>query len=75
MDIYYVKYAMERTDWFPGSCRPVHIGFYERDYEELDHQPAAVYRDYWDGNFWRYGPENTIMSNQSRNWRGLILQR
>lgn len=68
-----VSYAMELTDWFPGSCRPVHVGWYDRDYEELDHMPAAIYRDYWDGNLWRYTVHGAIMQNQSRNWRGVTL--
>ncbi|VWC95648.1 hypothetical protein BLA39750_02203 [Burkholderia lata] len=58
---------MQLTDWFPPDVRPVHAGWYDRDYD-----PPK--RDYWDGEAWRYGfgaGFSALPALDLLNWRGL----
>lgn len=67
------------TDWFPGTVKPVHAGFYERDYT-IKGLPKIFPIDYWDGEFWLAAYEGLTPSlaksrprcgYQELPWRGL----
>lgn len=68
----------EKTEWFPGSVKPVRSGVYERQYK---YGKSHIYRfNNWNGQFWgmssfnphdaaKFGEE--AAPNQSLFWRGL----
>jgi hypothetical protein len=69
------------TDWFPGTVKPFHPGFYEREYSALEAAELICLRDYWTGAVWLWAnPSDTartvirrhpVSMYQNRRWRGL----
>lgn len=69
---------MKRTDWFPRTVRPVHIGVYEVTHPIFD---DVVFYQHWDGKHWGFIRTSMAGAYESRNnyskiqptprWRGL----
>ena len=55
-----------RTPWFHGNLRPVHVGWYERIYNE-----TWISKYYWDGTRWLLYPDQDPSNYQFLKWRGL----
>lgn len=62
----------------PASIKPVHVGWYARDYSSDQNGPGfwLMSRDYWDGQHWHVGLDNGTFqrapdSNPVERWRGL----
>lgn len=70
-----MKKQIVRTQWFPQDVKPVHPGFYERDYKS----PADIaVKDRWDGTRWIvYGFFGAPIgpSNAKLPWRGIARGR
>ncbi|MBR8182157.1 hypothetical protein KDW54_07080 [Burkholderia ambifaria] len=59
------------TGWFPKYVKPVHVGFYQRDYEDVF---CNAIPDYWDGKHWliaRKDGKFIARATLSLPWRGL----
>lgn len=58
---------MKTTPWYPGTVKPVRVGYYERvGYSSLT-------KDFWNGNSWRYGSDISMrcIYQNGKEWRGL----
>lgn len=67
--------ALQFTEWYKKSQKPVRKGFYERDWRDRDPSPRALFVDWWNGKYWRFdGPQGYRIStiNQKLQWRGLL---
>lgn len=66
---------MKKTPWFDGSVKPCadRIGFYESLYD-AGTLTQQVWKDWWDGVLWRYGPNDWPCFGQNRPWRGLTKE-
>jgi hypothetical protein len=69
---------MKKSEWFPGSLLPVHVGVYETE-PGLDGQP---WFQHWNGKFWSIAKRSAweaesvagIHSMHQRDqWRGLLI--
>jgi hypothetical protein len=59
------------TPWFGGEVHPVRTGWYERQFTD------GVYRQWWDGEYWRNRPSGTAHWRQVGDypcWRGLAVK-
>ncbi len=57
---------MKRTSWFPGSVRPVYVGWYERDYDDL------IAAELWVGFGWIFRSRGSWhAAGDNRRWRGI----
>ena len=57
------------TDWFPANVKPVHVGYYERDYGD-----SSLCNDYWNGTYFEIVADNGIHCGPTVTdlpWRGL----
>lgn len=59
------------TPWFPADVKPVHVGWYDRDWGAWGET-----NDYWDGANWHFGSlggKKTLQTedNIGLKWRGL----
>lgn len=52
---------MKKTEWFPATSRPKHIGVYETQSPLLNF--ASGWMRYWNGHIWTAGTHKT-----HRNW-------
>ena len=61
------------TDWFDADVKPVHVGWYQRNWGDFTEEYE---NDYWDGEHWFYGENGKAKEYSVRNceWRGLAEQ-
>jgi hypothetical protein len=74
---------MRKTGWYPGTVRPVRVGWYECWYADDDGYKDKTEMRYWDGLIWRAA--NAFFSFECRfasdayakkdRWRGLTRGR
>lgn len=66
---------MEKTEWFPGTERPVHVGVYET----WSDGPESWFQ-FWNGAYWgwsehspleAYNRKEIYSRHQHDQWRGL----
>lgn len=72
---------INKTGWYGGDQKPVHIGVYERDMTLADSVDQYLIYSYWNGDYWTVSgdtPEKAVAhirlldSNyQDLPWRGL----
>ena len=66
---------MTKTDWYPGTTKPVRVGVYERNLRDMERIVFSL----WDGKEWRTNEYTTMFANnahfgshyQNLMWRGL----
>jgi hypothetical protein len=63
------------TPWFPPEVKPVHVGQYQRDYDDLDDDdPCTLMPDLWDGEHWVILDRDgnfAVRAATDMRWRGL----
>ena len=59
---------MKTTPWYPGTVKPVRVGFYEREYPSGE----VIWQCFWNGRIW-INPWNPPQHSEFQNlqWRGL----
>lgn len=75
-----MKKKSKVTKWYRGDIKPVHVGWYQREYINHDeHNPFS----YWNGRWWSFAnwrTYNIIQEHPARNgksgtqdlrWRGV----
>lgn len=65
------------TPWFPGTTRPVRIGYYERHFTDSQIVDAKYSLHWWDGLVWRATPNSVAHWRQVGDypcWRGLAQE-
>ena len=67
---HYRSCALEKTEWFPGDVKPVHVGWYERRCDTHDGAHWS-YMAWWDGELFNTGSKNALIYPNDREWRGL----
>lgn len=76
MELAQKEYLDKLGPIMPYSIKPVHVGWYARNYgDDDDNRHWLNDRDYWDGKNWWLGGKNgnMICVDQSpiESWRGL----